>query len=56
MTELEILNKGLAGVGLQAENIDEAKAMVKVYNSTSNIDNSFVYDCGGAKDTFELNF
>ena len=56
MNELEILNTALSSVGLTAENVAEANAMIKAYNATaSKLDNSISYN-NGAENNFKLYF
>ena len=57
MTELQILNQGLASMDLKADNVAEANAMIKVCNkSMTRVDNSFSYNSTSANDEIEVNF
>ena len=54
-SELEIYNAGLSSIGLSAENVIEAKAMIKAYNSTMSSSNDVV-NTKNANDKFIFNF
>lgn len=56
MSELDILNQGLSSIGLKADSVIEANAMIKAYNSTATrIDNSFSYEENGGNCNYEIN-
>lgn len=58
MNEEQILSKALnsLNINVENENVSEMKAMIKAYNSSVRVDNSFKYEDISATDTVNINF
>lgn len=53
--ELDIYNEGLKTLGLKAGNVEEAKGMIKAYNSVYKMDETFSYDDLNGNDKVDIN-